>query len=113
MSIKETQNTWLVGRLTNIIKELSGPDVEVVYEESTTEMAYTTSTETWLTFKWANGKRRLLLYGDKARWNDDGKSARWNESKRTFNFSLSERVLRKIARDIIKYIEPKQQKGTK
>ena len=99
MNIKETHSTWLVGRLTKIIKKLSDLDVEVVYEKSTTEMAYTTSTTTWLTFKWANGKRKLHLDQDRARW-DDG--------KRTFNFSGEERVLHKVAKDIIKYMEPKQ-----
>ena len=103
MSITETQNTWLVGRLAKIIKKLSGLDVEVLYRESTTEMAYTTATTTWLTFKWANGERTLHLKGDNARWND---------GKRQFGFSHEERVLRKVAKDMIEYMEPKQQKGT-
>ena len=92
---KEIRNTWLVGRLTKIIKELSGLDVEVVYGESVTEMAYTTSTATQLTFKWANGERTLHLDYDKARWND---------GKRAFNFSREERTLHKIAKDMIMYI---------
>ena len=102
--IKQVQQTWLVGRLRKIIKSLSGLDVEVLFEESTAEMAYTTATTTWLTFKWANGERTLHLRGDNARWND---------GKRQFGFSGEERVLHKVAKDMIEYMEPKQQKGTR
>ena len=95
MTIKKIQQTWLEGRLTKIIKKLHGLDIEVVFEESTTEMAYTTATITWLTFKWANGERTLHLNGDNASWND---------GKRQFKFSASEKVLHKVARDIGEYI---------
>ena len=91
MTIKKIQQTWLTGRLTKIIKKLYGLDIEVVFEEATTEMAYTTATTTWLTFNWANGSRKLWLTGENARWAD---------KSRQFNFSTSEKVLHKVARDI-------------
>lgn len=100
--IKEAQNTYLVGRLSTIIKTLSGLDLQVLYNESETEMAYATVTMNWLTFKWDNGERNLYL---------DRDNAKWEGAKRQFGFSSDEKILRKVAKDIIKYINLEQQKG--